>query len=188
MPEYMTELGYSAGRLVPEEIAEAANQAGQQFGIDEIVRFFYRPYIYLNDNKITAAKLDPEQAEEAIANALTDFDGINLAVSTKNLSSRKGNPLLEQVRRNQHVTRSGNIYVIQEPYWFLFDEGPIPSMHGFPWRYNTHVPIIFAGPGIESQKVNQQVHPVDVSPTLAALLGITPPAAALGTILKDVLK
>jgi len=188
MPEYMTELGYAAGRLVPEEIVATANQAGQQFGIDEVVRFFYRPYIYLNDEKITAAKLDYALVEQAIANALTDFDGIELAVSIKSLATEKGNPLLEQVRRNQHVIRSGDIYIIQKPYYFLFDEGPIPSMHGSPWRYDTHVPIIFAGPGIDAQTIHRRVHPVDVAATIAAFLGMTPPAAAQGTPLKEVLR
>lgn len=188
MPEYMTELGYDAGRLAPAEIVEVANKAGQQFGIDEIVRFFYRPYIYLNDEKIIASKLNPLEVEQAIANALTDFDGINLAISTKSLSTQKGNPLLKQVRNNQHVTRSGDIYIIQEPYWFLFDEGPIPSMHGSPWRYDTHVPIIFVGPGINAQTVHRRVHPVDVAPTLATFLGMTPPASSTGKPLKEVLK
>jgi predicted AlkP superfamily pyrophosphatase or phosphodiesterase len=188
MPEYMTELGYAAGRLVPDEIVAKANQAGQQFGIKEIVRFFYRPYIYLDDEKIAAAKLDHAQVEQTIANELTDFDGIELAVSTKSLAKQKGNPLRKQVRRNQHITRSGDIYVIQQPYWFLFDEGPIPSMHGSPWRYDTHVPIIFAGPGIDAQTVHRLVHPVDVAPTIAAFMGMTPPAAAQGVPLKEVLR
>jgi predicted AlkP superfamily pyrophosphatase or phosphodiesterase len=188
MPEYMTELGYAAGRLVPEEIVATANQAGQKLGIDEIVRFFYRPYIYLNDEKIAAAKLDPVKVEQTIADSLTDFDGINLAVSTSSMATEKSNPLIEQVRNNQHVTRSGDIYIIQEPYWFLFDEGPIASMHGSPWRYDTHVPIIFAGQGIDAQKVNRLVHPVDVAPTIAAFLGMTAPAAATGSPLTEVLE
>jgi predicted AlkP superfamily pyrophosphatase or phosphodiesterase len=188
MPEYMTELGYAAGRLVPDEIVAAANQAGKQLGINEVVRFFYRPYIYLDGEKITAAKQDHTKVEQTIANVLTDFAGIELAVSTKSLATQKGNPLLEQVRRNQHVSRSGDIYVIQEPYWFLFDEGPIPSMHGSPWRYDTHVPIIFAGPGIDAQTVHRLVHPVDVAPTIGAFLGMSPPASAQGSPLKEVLR
>ena len=188
MPEYMTELGYAAGRLVPEEIVAKANQAGKKLGIDEVVRFFYRPYVYLNDEKIAAAKLDFAKVEQAIANALTDFEGINLAVSTKSLATEKGNPLLEQVRNNQHVTRSGDIYIIQEPYWFLFDEGPIASMHGSPWRYDTHVPIIFSGQGINAQKIHRLVHPVDVAPTIAALMGMTAPASAKGSPLVEVLE
>ncbi len=188
MPEYMTELGYDAGRLVPEEIVAKANQAGQLLGIDEIVRFFYRPYIYLNDEKIVAAKLDYAQVEQMIADVLTESDGINLAVSTKSLTTQKGNPLLKQVRRNQNVIRSGDIYIIQEPYWFLFDEGAIPNMHGSPWRYDTHVPIIFAGPGIDAQAIHRLVHPVDVAPTIAVFMGMTPPGAAQGMPLKEVLR
>jgi predicted AlkP superfamily pyrophosphatase or phosphodiesterase len=188
MPEYMTELGYSAGRLAPKEIVAKANKAGQKLGINEVVHFFYRPYIYLNEKKIVAAKLDHAMVEQAIASALTDFEGINLAVSTKSLATAKGNPLIEQVRNNQHVTRSGDIYIIQEPYWFLFDKGSIGGMHGSPWLYDTHVPIIFAGPGINAQKIHRLVHPVDVAPTIAALLGMTGPASAKGLPLVEVLE
>jgi predicted AlkP superfamily pyrophosphatase or phosphodiesterase len=188
MPEYMSELGFAAGRLEPEGIVKTANQAGQQLGIEGVVRFFFRPYIYLDGEKIDAAKLDHAQVTQTIAAALTDYEGINLAVPTENVATQQGNPLLEQVRRNHHVTRSGDIYVIQDPYWFLFDEGPIATMHGSPWRYDTHVPIIFAGPKIEAQKVHRLVHPVDVAPTISALLGMTPPASAQGSPLQEVLK
>ena len=188
MPEYMTELGYKAGRLDPEQIAAAANKVGQKFGVDEIVRFFYRPYLYLNVEKIAAAKLDRTKVERAIADALTDFDGIALAGASSRLSAQQTNPLLAEVRNNHHVSRSGDIYIIQEPYWFLFDKGPVTAMHGSPWRYDTHVPIIFMGPGILPETVHRRVHPVDVAPTLAALLGMTPPGSALGSPLEEVFK
>jgi predicted AlkP superfamily pyrophosphatase or phosphodiesterase len=184
----MTELGYKAGRLDPDEIVAAANKSGQKFGVDEIVRFFYRPYLYLNDEKIAAAKLDRTKLEHAIADALTDFDGIALAVPTSRLSSQQANPLVAQVRRNHHVSRSGDIYIIQKPYWFLFDKGPVAAMHGSPWRYDTHVPIIFMGSGIQPKTVHRLVHPVDVAPTITALLGMTPPGSAQGLPLEEVLR
>jgi len=187
MPEYMTELGYKAGRLDPDEIVAAANQAGRKFGVDEIVRFFYRPYLYLNDEKIAAEKIDRMKVEHVIADALTDLEGISLAVASSRLSAQQTNPLLEQVRNNYHVSRSGDIYIIQEPYWFLFDKGPVPAMHGSPWRYDTHVPIVFMGPGIQPKTVHRRVHPVDVAPTIAALLGVTTPGSAQGMPLEEVL-
>ena len=61
-------------------------------------------------------------------------------------------------------------------------------MHGSPWRYDTHVPIIFAGQGIDAQKIHRLVHPVDVAPTIAALLGMTAPASAKGLPLVEVLE
>ena len=153
MPEYMTELGFKAGRLNPDEIIATANRVGQKFGVDDIVRFFYRPYLYLDDEKIAAAKLDRVKVEKAIADALTNLEEIALAVITSRLSPPHPNPLTAQVRRNHHVSRSGDIYIIQEPYWFLFDKGPVTAMHGSPWRYDTHVPIIFLGPGIEPTRL-----------------------------------
>lgn len=126
--------------------------------------------------------------EQAIANVLTDSSGIALAVPSRNLSTQRTNPILEQIGRNYHVSRSGDIYIIQEPYWFLFEKGPVPAMHGSPWRYDTHVPIIFAGPEIKAQKVHYLVHPVDVAPTISAYLGMSPPGSAQGSLLKEVLK
>jgi len=90
------------------------------------------------------------------------------------------------VRNNYHSTCSGDIYLIQEPYWFLFDKGPEAAMHGSPWQYDTHVPIIFMGQGIKPQTVHRRVHPVDVAPTLAAFLGMTPPGSSQGSSLKEV--
>lgn len=187
MPEYMTELGYAVGRLDSKEIVAVANKAGQQFGIDEVVRYFFRPYLYLDEDKIAAAKLDLATVELAVANAVTDIEGINTAVSSRNFSSYEGNPLIKQVQRNQHITRSGDIYVIQDPYWFLLEEGLIAVMHGSPWRYDTHVPVVFSGPGIEAQHVHRTVHPVDVAPTIATLLGMTPPASMQGAALTEVI-
>jgi predicted AlkP superfamily pyrophosphatase or phosphodiesterase len=187
MPEYMTELGFKAGRLDPDQILATANTVGQKFGVDEIVRFFYRPYLYLDDDKIAAAKIDRLQVERAIADALTDMEGVALAVAAGRLSAQQTNPVVTAVRNNHHHTRSGDIYIIQEPYWFLFDYGPVKAMHGSPWRYDTHVPIIFMGPGIEPETVHRRVYPVDVAPTIAAVLGITPPGSTLGDLLLEVL-
>jgi predicted AlkP superfamily pyrophosphatase or phosphodiesterase len=189
MPEYMQEIGVSAHRLYPEDIITAANKAGQDlFKIEEIVRFFYRPYLYLDDEKILAANIDPKEAEKAIAKVLTGQKGIALAVSSRGLSTLGSTPLLTQVQNNFHPARSGDIYIVQKPYWFLFDKGPVAAMHGSPWQYDTHVPIVFMGPNMGSKKIHRLVHPVDVAPTIAALLGMTSPASARGNPLKEVVQ
>jgi hypothetical protein len=188
MPEYMTELGYDAERLDTAEIVSVANDAGKTLGVDEVVRFFFRPYLYLDEDAIESAELDIATVEEAIADALTEMSGVALAISTRVMSADVGGPLVRQVQHNHHANRSGNIYVAQDPYWFVLESGPIAVMHGSPWRYDTHVPIIFAGPGITAQQVHRLVHPVDVAPTIAALLGMSPPAASTGTVLVEVLQ
>ena len=188
MPEYMTELGFPAGRTYPDHIIAAANQfAEQRFSVDDIVSFYFRPYLYLDAEKIDSADLDQEQVRKEIAAALTAGPGIALAVARGELAGPQAMPLRQQIQRNFHPERSGDIYVVQDLYWFNFDRGPVAAMHGSPWRYDTHVPIIFTGAGISSRVVHRLVHPVDVAPTLSALLGMTAPGAAKGTILVEAL-
>lgn len=62
----------------------------------------------------------------------------------------------------------------------------IASTHGSPWRYDTHVPIIFAGYDIKAQTISREVTPYDIAPTLSNKLGITLPSGATGTVLKEV--
>ncbi len=132
--------------------------------------------------------LDRTAVEQAIARVLMENEGIALAVPRSGLSGGYTPELLEQIERNFHESRSGDIYIAQNPYWFLYEKGPVVAMHGSPWKYDTHVPVIFAGPNIPSQKIHRLIHPVDVAPTMAAYLGMTPPASSQGRPLKEVLE
>ena len=66
--------------------------------------------------------------------------------------------------------------------------GPVAAMHGSPWNYDTHVPINFVGQGIKPAQIDRLVHPIDVAPTLSAILDISPPAAAEGYVLEEVIQ
>ena len=188
MPEYMSELGYPAGRMFAQEVLEIANQLGKElFGIDEICTTFFRPTLYLNKPAIETAGLDLPGTAKELAAALSQIPGIGLAKSTVDLLSREHSGIAGQMQRNTHPDRSGDIYIAQSPYWFMFERGAVAVMHGSPWRYDTYVPIIFMGPGMNPAKVNRLVHPVDIVATLAAYLGIPAPAGAQGEVLDEVL-
>lgn len=189
MPEFMAEKGFPAGRLYPEKIVKAADAVAQRhFGIPKIAQFFFRPYLYLDGEAISRAKLDRTEVERVVADGLSEVEGVAVAVSRSALRSAHDTPALKQIRNNFHSSRSGDIYVVQEPYWFLFERGPITAMHGSPWKYDTYVPLIFAGPDIPARTIYRRVHPVDVAPTLSAFLGVKPPSSAVGNPLPEILK
>ena len=75
------------------------------------------------------------------------------------------------------------------PGWFINDlDGlSVAVVHGSPWRYDTYVPVIFAGAGIQPQTVSRRVHTVDVAIPLATLVGTSPPSGAAGEVLLEVL-
>jgi arylsulfatase A-like enzyme len=76
----------------------------------------------------------------------------------------------------------------REPHWFIndFDGLTVAATHGSPWRYDTFVPIVFAGMQVPAQRIQRRVLTVDVAPTLTAFLGIKPPSGAAGVPLVEV--
>lgn len=88
----------------------------------------------------------------------------------------------------RHPRRSGDIYVVFEPHRFIndFDGLVVASTHGSPWSYDTHVPVIFVVPGVPAATALRRVSPLDVAPTLSALVGAKPPSGAEGDPLPEV--
>jgi len=194
-PEYMASLGMETGRLTPSKIdtSPLMEALKQRFGIDkELIKLYYHPYVYLDREVIREKGLNQAEVERAIATELMKLDGIAAAVPSSDLlkGDLPDTPLIRQIRRNFHSKRSGDIYLVQEPYWFLYSDSSIPlcTIHGSPWRYDTYVPIIFAGVNVPAQRISRSVHPLDIAPTLSAYLGIKPPSGSLGTPLSEVLQ
>ncbi len=187
MPEYMSGLGYRAGRLNAKDVVAAANRVGEELGVEGVVRNFFRPNLYLDHQKIADAGLDEDVVAERAAAAIVALEGVAHAVPSGALGEISPDPAIGRIRNNYTPARSGDIYVTQRPYWFLLEKGPVACMHGSPWAYDTHVPIIFAGPGIRPRRVLRPVRPIDVAPTLAAFLGVGEPAGSQGEPLVEVL-
>ena len=188
-PGAAVEYGLAAGTVDPKEVhAAAAGAAKKAFGVEGLIKAFFRPYLYLDHPKVREAGLDPTEVAAVIAARVGRIDGIEVAASTYALDALPDRRLAGVIANNHHPERSGDVYVVQSPYWFLQESGPIAVMHGSPWAYDTFVPIVFAGPGIEARTVHRLVHPVEVAPTIAALLGIKPPSGAVRGPLHEVLR
>ena len=97
--------------------------------------------------------------------------------------------MTDAVLANFNEDRSGDIYVVFEPHWFVaeFDGLSVTGSHGSPWRYDTHVPVIWMGPGVPAGRVSRRVETVDVAPTIAAYLGIRPPTGSRGRVMTEIL-
>jgi len=68
-----------------------------------------------------------------------------------------------------------------------FDGLIVASTHGSPWRYDSYVPVMFAGAGLKPKTVSRAITPYDIAPTLANYFGIKQPSAAIGKPLAEVL-
>ena len=200
IPGYLNEFGIDAKYFKPDaldpktlEKQPAIEALKKKLGIDkELIQSYFQPYVYLNHEVVQERGLNLAEVERTVAAELEKIDGIWLAAPSSALADGAfpTTPLEEAILRNYNSKRSGDIYVVFKPAWFINDSDglSVASTHGSPWRYDQFVPVIFLGPGMPPQRVFREISTVDVAPTLSAILGITYPSGSVGKPLVEVLQ
>jgi predicted AlkP superfamily pyrophosphatase or phosphodiesterase len=192
-PGYLKSLKIPAGYVDPDSWDKDAAIARikKQFKIDgDLIAAYDHPYVYFSDAVKNNPRIDQDALEAAVVEELSKFQGVSLAVSSSAL--RRGNlpdtDLYRAVVNNFNAKRSGEVFIVFEPNWFINDmEGlTVASTHGSPWRYDTYVPIVFAGSGLKAQTVDRRVQTVDVAVTLSTYMGFKPPSGSVGIPLIEV--
>lgn len=165
----------------------------REFGLGkDAVRLYAQPYIYLDHDVIAKKKVALADVQTAIAEEVRKVEGVAYAVTSSDVAANRlpNTRVFDMVKNNYHPDRSGDVYLVFAPRTYINDmDGlTIASTHGSPWRYDTHVPVIFAGHQVPAQVVNRDVTPYDIAPTLSNYLGITLPSGATGHVLTEVKK
>jgi predicted AlkP superfamily pyrophosphatase or phosphodiesterase len=200
-PEYMAGQGMETGRFPLDWFKQGSplsKALKKRFGRDDLVSFHSHPYLYLDLGAIEEAELDVEEVEGFIAEEMMKVDGIVYAMTRSDLFAGRitESPIQNQIRRSFHSARSGNIHMVQDHYWFLHSTEEaekmgiekIAAIHGSPWKYDTYVPIFFAGNGVTARTISRPVGPEDIAATIAAYLEIKPPSGSVGDPLVEVLE
>jgi type I phosphodiesterase/nucleotide pyrophosphatase len=189
VPEYMKSKGIDAGRLPSNEVVTAANKAlAARFGDGKWVVNFLNDQLYLDQKLIADKKVDPAEAERIAGEAALANEGVvNYFTRTQIVGGRMPfGPIARRVTNGFNRQRSGDVWLITKPYYF-FAEGGLPTTHGTAYNYDTHVPVILFGAGVQPGRYNADCSPSDIAPTLAAMLGIEPPSNRTGRVLIEAL-
>ena len=89
------------------------------------------------------------------------------------------------MKRSYFPERCGDVGFVQTPY-FLVDAFTYltGTTHGTPHAYDTHVPLIFFGPGVKAGIRPEKVAPQTIAAVLAAAAGLKPPKMAASSTLR----
>ena len=192
-PGYLESMKIPTGYIDPKKWDKkpAIDRIKNKFGIKgKLLEGYNHPYLYISSEVMKNPKIDLFLLERAIVEELVRFPGVSTAISSTALArgAVDNNYITRAVANNYNPKRSGNIYVVFEPGWFINDLDGISAavVHGSPWPYDTFVPIIFAGYNLKPQTIARRVHTVDVAPTLANIIGAKPPSGASGEVLLEV--
>jgi predicted AlkP superfamily pyrophosphatase or phosphodiesterase len=164
-----------------------------RFGIgEELFELYSNPYIYLDHKVIAKNKLNLAEVQAAVATEARRIHGIDYAVTATDIETGQlqNTRVMRLIANNHNAMRSGDVYLVYSPKVYIndFDGLHVASVHGSPWRYDTHVPIFFAGAGIDDEIVSRAVTPYDIAPTISNYLSITLPSGATGQVLKEVVE
>jgi predicted AlkP superfamily pyrophosphatase or phosphodiesterase len=194
-PGYLETLGIESAYVEPESWNKEPGIAAlkRKFGVGrELILEYFHPYVYLDREEIRRRDLNLAEVAAEVAEEVLQLDGVAAAVSSTALARGEfpENALHQSILNNFDPKRSGDIFVVFEPQRFIrdFDGLEVAVTHGSPWRYDTHVPILFAGPGIAPGRVHRPVRPNDIAATLSAIAGTRMPSGSEGEPLTEVVE
>jgi hypothetical protein len=195
VPGYLAELGHSVEHVDPAIVsAETLNPLlRKQLSVDiDLVRSYYHPYIYLDRKAVAGTKHGLEVVRQTVADLLMTLPEVSTAISASSIESGRlaEGPIPRFVANNHQPKRSGDVYVVFRSQEFIndFDGLTVAATHGSPWRYDRHVPVVFAGRRLKGKWISRPVTPYDISVTLSQMLGIEAPSGSIGEPLVEVMR
>jgi len=208
IPEHAAALGLGGGRLpfasvmgkIQAAITARYNPQGKtpDPSADYLLRFaeggttrewFINNNIYFNYDALKRDGVNVEEFSQVVVGAALTVPGIARAFSRSQLlrgATSITDPIERRALHGFYPARSGDVVLVAEPYKYIAET--ITATHGSPYSYDTHVPTIIMGPGVNAGRYLEAATPADIAPTLSALLRITAPSNSTGRVLVEALR
>ncbi|RZJ03385.1 MAG: alkaline phosphatase family protein [Rubrivivax sp.] len=181
-PESAAARGLDAGRVSSTLALAVINTAlKERFGVDKLARSFPATGLLLDEALARGRGLNYAEVHAAAREELLKIPGVAMVFTREQLlGSDTSTPFLDAMRKSFDPTRAASLQLFLKPNW-IHSYGSTGTTHGAPYRSDTHVPLLFWGPGYVGQgDVKARVEVVDIAPTLAAIAGLPAPAQSQG--------
>lgn len=187
LPEQLSSFGFSSGRIKKKAIGEAVEKAlKDKFGGEKWVVALEDPHIFLDRKKIEEKKLQAGEVERVAGEAAAKLEGFGGYFTRTQLTAGQvpDTELGRALLRTYFVPRGGDVVMWTLPFyiWGKYAEKDTGTTHGTFYRYDTDVPLVFAGAGVVPGKYGVR-EMIDLAPTLSHLLGVARPAGAEGHVI-----
>jgi len=188
VPSYLSDQRIPANYFVYDSIKPKFNAFLQyKFGTANVVKNFSNYQFFLDHKVIQNLDIEVAKAQRIIADELLNYKGIDRVYTGHQMMQNnytKGIPYILQNGYNQK--RSGDVLIVLKPGVITYPK--TGSTHGSPQIYDTHVPLLFYGKGIQKGNSVKRTEIPDIAPTIATLLGIAFPNGTTGEPIPEVLE
>jgi hypothetical protein len=187
LPEVMATRRMPAGRLLRKDLVDRVEAAlTSAYGSGTWIEGRAGSSLYLNRALIKDRKLDSRLVEETAARAAESIPHVYRAFTREQLfrGDVPRNPWTSRLLAGFNPERSGDVEILLEPYWIGQEKD---ASHGTPYSYDTHIPLVFMGPGLRPGRYDAAVAMNDIAPTLATMLDVETPSGSSGRVLVEML-
>jgi len=172
-----TLFGNTAAQRLPfsDAVKSVEIQLNQIFHISGDMHWFSAQVdtmLYFDRAALAKHRITLQSARRALASQVRNVPGIAGFYDPSQLPASGWMPTY--IRNSNYSARSGDVYYLTKQ-WTYFSSRPTGTSHGDPWPYDTHVPFVLLGWHILPHRVLENVHVVDLAPTLADIVGIYGP-------------
>jgi predicted AlkP superfamily pyrophosphatase or phosphodiesterase len=185
VPEVSVAGRMNGGRLSAAVLQKAMEDAlAAKYGAGKWIVNMSATGPYLNRELIESKKLDEAEVEKTAAEAASKTPHVFRVYTSDQIINGQvaGDSIETRIRNGVYPGRSSDLFIIQEP-GYLYEAGG--TSHGTPFNYDTHVPLIFMGPGIKPGHYYEEVAANDIAPTLAAIARVQEPDGSIGRVLQE---
>lgn len=190
--KFLTDKGIPAGGWDIEKTKAALNShLKAEFKTDcNLVSGLLNYQIFLDNEKIDSLGISKENVVAAAIDYIKRGEGVYCAVEQENAGTATlPSPIKDRIVNGYYPGRSGEIQIIMQPGWYgLESEATGGTDHGVWHPYDTHVPLIFFGSGINPGATFTPVEITDIAATVCALLHIQMPNGCLGKPVTELTK
>ncbi|MEO9967093.1 MAG: alkaline phosphatase PafA [Reichenbachiella sp.] len=183
IPAYLQEQGQTTDyTLASERKKEMLDALKEKFGSDQLIENVSNHQVFLNKEEIGKKQLDIQEIKIFIINKLNTMEGFSSAFDAKTIAGYAGNDLdVKLLAAGLNSQMSGDIvYTLRAGWLSDWHKKNGGTTHGSGYSYDTHVPMIFYGWGI-NQGSTVTYHPItDIAPSVATLLNIKFPSGCTG--------
>lgn len=187
IPEEWASIGLDGVRVSPLSLQKALNdELEKKFALQSLVLAIEESDVYLDLKAIEGKKLDPAVVRRFAAGVLQKQPDLQTAIARDDVGHVDPAGLGRSFANSFHPERSGDVLMVLKPFHVLEFEKAGTS-HGTPWSYDSEVPIMLLGKGIKPGIYGHVVRPVDLAPTVSAVLEMGAPASSEGVPLSEAL-
>ncbi len=189
VPAFMKENKLPAGSFNEGAVLEKLNQQlKDKFGKSDLALLISNSQLSLNNKVLNDSKLKRDDVIKWCIDFLSIQEGVARVFEiSKIMETPLPSKIKEMLVSGYYPQRGGDIQLILHPGWI---EGfpTTGTTHGLWSPYDTHIPLLWYGWGINKGKTNRETYMTDIAPTLAALLKIQMPNGSIGKVIIEVIK